>query len=114
VGNQARERCTVDHGIGILEVVGANVVSEVFVAIREPNESLASSENDSGIESESDSGIELESDSGIDSDDDLDLACSICNSNDGNVNRYTLVDGRIACATCRLADDTLPEADGMF
>ena len=31
VGNQARERCTVDCGIGIMEVVRANVVSDVAV-----------------------------------------------------------------------------------
>jgi len=33
VGNQARERCTVDRGIGIMEVVRANVVSDVEVRL---------------------------------------------------------------------------------
>ena len=33
VGNQARERCTVDRGIGIMEVVLANVVSNVEVRL---------------------------------------------------------------------------------
>ena len=33
VGNQARERCTIDRGIGIMEVVLANVVSNVVVRL---------------------------------------------------------------------------------
>ena len=33
VGNQARERCTVDRGIGILEAVRGNVVSDVMVVL---------------------------------------------------------------------------------
>ena len=37
VGNQAQERCTIDRGIGILEVVRANVVSDVEVQL-EPDD----------------------------------------------------------------------------
>jgi len=99
VGNQARERCTVDRGIGIMEVVRANVVSDVAVQLEpgEVREVLAAE----GSESESES-------------DARSLACAICNSIDALVVYYTLVDGRIMCAPCRDADDTLPAVASLL
>ena len=114
VGNQARERCTVDRGIGIMEVVRANVISDIEVQLGPDvvREVLAAEGSESEEGSESQEGSDSEEASESESADVL--ACSICNSDDGNVNRYTLVDGCIVCAPCHDADDSLPAVESSF
>jgi len=110
VGNQARERCTVDRGIGIMEVVRANVVSDVEVRLEPEDLPAVLSEGSEEEEEEEEEEQEMsESES-----EEVDLSCVICGSTDGDVYHYNLVDGRIVCEVCHDADDTLPGVRSVF
>jgi hypothetical protein len=87
VGNQAREHCTIDSGIGILERVEFNVMSDVEcrgmapVAPEVAESEVVSSDADS-------SGSEA-----------VEIACAICNSI-GDVYYHNLGHDRFVCTTC--------------
>ena len=84
-----------------MEVVRANIVSDVEVELRVGNLSESEASESEAAESEA-----------AESDDDL--TCGICSSNDGEVTHYNLVDGRVVCAPCNVADDTLAAVDSFF
>ncbi len=87
-------------GVEVATAVRTAVVSDVGRPIGDTDEeeALGGSEREALATFESDIGLESGSDSGIDSDDDRSLACTICNSLRGDMNYYTLIDGRFVCA----------------
>jgi len=82
-----------------MEVVRANVVSDVEVRLGPEDLPVVLSEEEAEEEEEEEMS---------ESESDEDLSCVICGSTDGDVNHYNLVDGRIVCEVCHDADDTLP------
>jgi hypothetical protein len=107
VGNQARERCTIDHGIGILEVVRANVMSDVEIRGMAPV--LVSEAAEPDVDSSDVDSSDFDSEA---ADPDEDVPCATCNTTEGGMVYHTMVDDRTLCHTCYLAlGDTETEVD---